>query len=132
MLAAVPSWMPDSSPAVGKASDENEPDVRVRVKLSQLRTIADQITGLGKCEAMPQHFASSPPPSKVQNPSFKQPGDAVQAGDAIVDLDSTLADKNLKEKESARDSLKASLELLESLPRPEEQNSASWRSSKRR
>ena len=43
---------------------------------------------------------------------------------AVVELDSTIAGKNLKEKEAARDSQKASLELLESLPRAEEQNSA--------
>ena len=55
---------------------------------------------------------------------LKQPGDPVEPGCAVVELDSTIAGKNLKEKEAARDSQKASLEVLQSLPRTEEQNSA--------
>ena len=61
----------------------------------------------------------------------------MEPGAAVVELDSTIAGKNLKEKEAARDSQKASLEVLESLPRAEEQNiaklaieQARWRSKK--
>ena len=51
-------------------------------------------------------------------------GDAVEAGSAIVELDSTIAVKNMNEKIAACDSQKASLAVLESLPRTEEQNNA--------
>jgi multidrug efflux pump subunit AcrA (membrane-fusion protein) len=110
----------------GQTTTENEgPDVRVRVKPAEMRTIADKVTGLGRCEALPQRFAvlTAAAEGRVIH-LLKQPGDSVEAGCAIVELDSTIAGKNLKEKEAAFDSQKASLEVLQSLPRAEEQNSA--------
>jgi multidrug efflux pump subunit AcrA (membrane-fusion protein) len=107
------------------AGEKDEPDVRVRVKPAEKRTIAEKVTGLGHCEAIPERFAvlTAAAEGRVIH-LLKQPGDLVEPGSVIVELDSTIAGKNLKEKEAARDSLQASLAVLESLPRAEEQNSA--------
>jgi len=107
------------------AAEDEGASVRVKAKAAEQRTIADKVAGLGRCEAIPQWFAAltATAEGKVIH-LLKQPGDHLEAGAAIVELDSTIAGKNLKEKEAARDSLKASLALLESLPRAEEQNSA--------
>ncbi len=108
------------------ADGENkEPDVRVGVKAAEKRTIADKVTGLGRCEAIPDRFAvlTAAAEGRVVR-LLKQPGDAVERGCAVVELDGTIAGKNLKEKEAACDSQKASFEVLQSLPRAEEQNSA--------
>ena len=103
---------------------KKDPDVLVRVKAAEKRTIADKVGGLGRCEAIPQRFALLTAASEGRVIHLlKQPGDHVEPGSAIVELDSTVAGKNLKEKEAVRDSLKASLELLQSLPRVEEQHS---------
>ncbi|MGO9107613.1 MAG: efflux RND transporter periplasmic adaptor subunit [Thermoguttaceae bacterium] len=111
--------------AAAKGGENNEPDVRVRVKSAERRMIAEKVTGLGRCEAIPQRFAvlTAAAEGRVIH-LLKQPGDSVEPGSAIVELDGAIAGKNLKEKEAARDSQKASLAVLESLPRSEEQNSA--------
>jgi multidrug efflux system membrane fusion protein len=108
-----------------KEDDEKEADVHVRVKPAEQRTIAGKVTGLGRCEAIPQRFAvlTAAAEGRVIQ-LLKQPGDRVEPGCAIVQLDGAVAVKNLKEKEAARDSQKASFELLQSLPRAEEQNNA--------
>lgn len=112
----------------GQAADkegDKEPNVRVRVKSAGKRTLADKVTGLGHCEAIPERFAvlTAAAEGRVIH-LLKQPGDPVESGCAVVELDSTIAAKNLREKEAACDSQKASLAVLESLPRAEEQNSA--------
>jgi multidrug efflux pump subunit AcrA (membrane-fusion protein) len=113
------------SQAAAKEGADKEPSVRVRVKPAEKRTIAEKVAGLGHCEAIPQRFAvlTAAAEGRVIH-LLKQPGDSVGPGSAIVELDSTVAAKNLKEKEAARDSQQASLEVLQSLPRPEEQTSA--------
>ena len=90
----------DSAP---KEGEKKEADVRVRVKSAERRTIADRVTGLGRCEAIPDRFAvlTAAIEGRVTR-LLKQPGDTVEAGCAIVELDSTVAEKNLKEKEAAQ------------------------------
>ena len=111
--------------AADKADEKHEPDVRVRVKSAERRTIAEKVIGLGRCEAISDRFAvlTAAAEGRVIR-LLKHPGDPLQAGCSVVELDSTIAVKNLKEKEATRDSQQASLELLQSLPRLEEQNSA--------
>ncbi len=111
--------------AAAEEKGEKEPGIRVRVKSAEVRTIAEKVTGLGRCEAIPQRFAvlTAAAEGRVIH-LLKQPGDHVEPGTAVVELDSTVAGKNLKEKEAACDSQKASFEVLQSLPRGEEQNSA--------
>lgn len=96
----------------------------VRTEPAQLRTIAETINGLGTCEALLDKTAVLAPAieGKVQKILIK-PGEQVKAGQPIVQLDTQLAQANLEEKVSTRDGLKASLRLLKSLPRPEEQKS---------
>jgi multidrug efflux system membrane fusion protein len=107
------------------AAEKGGPNVVVRIKSAEMRTIADKVIGLGRCEAIPQRFAilTAAVEGRVIH-LVKQLGDLVESGCAIVELDSTIAEKNLKEKLAARDSQKASFEVLQSLPRSEEQNSA--------
>ena len=105
--------------------EAKEPDVHVRARPAAKRTIAETVTGLGRCEAIPDRFAvlTAATEGRVTR-LLKQPGESVEAGAPVVELDSTIAAKNLKEKEAACDSQKASLEVLQSLPRNEEQISA--------
>ena len=107
------------------AEGDKDPDVRVRVASAAVRTIKEKVTGLGRCEALPDRLAvlTATAEGRVIR-LLKQPGDAIEAGAAIVELDATVATMNLKEKVVACDSQKAALELLQSLPRVEEQNSA--------
>jgi multidrug efflux pump subunit AcrA (membrane-fusion protein) len=114
----------------GHAVDRGEtamPDgaVAVRTDTAQTRTIRESATGLGRCEALPQHLAllTAAVEGRVVR-LLAQPGETVRAGEEIVRLDPTLAKANLAEREAARDAQAASLRLLESLPRTEEQTSA--------
>ena len=92
------------------AEKEHEPDVRVRVQPAERRTIAEKVSGLGRCEAIPDRFAVLTAAAEgrvVHLP--KQPGAEVKAGEAVVELDTTIAARNLTEKEAARDFQKVSL-----------------------
>ena len=90
---------------------EERPDVRVRVKSVEKRTIAEKVTGWGIARQFRDRFAVLTAATKGRVVHLlKQPGDSVEPGCAIVELDSTVAGKNLKEKEAARDSQKASFD----------------------
>ena len=43
--------------AAEKEDEKEEPDVNVRVKPAENRTLAEKVAGLGRCEAIPQRFA---------------------------------------------------------------------------
>ena len=112
-----------------RAGDENAADARggvaVRTEPAELRTIRETVTGLGRCAALPQHLAllTTAIDGRVVR-LLAKPGDSVQPGQEIVRLDPLLAKTNLEEKRAARDAQAASLRLLESRPRTEEQSSA--------
>ncbi len=96
----------------GAATDEKkEPDVHVRARPAAKQTIAETVTGLGRCEALPDQFAvlTAAAEGRVIR-LLKQPGDSVGAGAAVVELDSTLADKEPEGKGSG-------LRFSEGLPR---------------
>jgi RND family efflux transporter MFP subunit len=96
--------------------------VSVRTAAVQRRAMAETINGLGTCEALLDKTASIAPAIEGQVLEILiKHGDRVKAGQPIVRLDPKLAEANLKEKISTRDGLKASLRLLQSLPRGEEQ-----------
>jgi RND family efflux transporter MFP subunit len=108
-------------------ADENSTDDRavpVRTLPAQRRTIAETIDGLGTCEALLDKTAVIAPviEGQVLEILIKH-GEAVKAGQPIVQLNPKLAEANLQEKISTRDGLKASMRLLQSLPRTEEQKS---------
>ena len=64
-----------------KEGEKQEPDVRVRVKPAEKRTIADKVAGLGRCEAIPDRFAvlTAAAEGRVIH-LLKQPGDPVEPG----------------------------------------------------
>ena len=98
-----------------------EAHVTVRAEPAKRSTIVETVEGLGRCEALPDHLATLTPAVEghVHELLVKQ-GDPVKKGQPIVELDKTVALADLAEKTATRDGLKASLELLKSLPRPEE------------
>jgi multidrug efflux pump subunit AcrA (membrane-fusion protein) len=98
--------------------------VSVRTAPAQRRTIAETISGLGTCEALLDKTAVIAPAIEGQVLEILiKHGDAVKAGQPIVQLDPRYAEANLREKISTRDGLRATLRLLQSLPRSEEQTS---------
>ena len=103
------------------ASVEAENALVVRAEPLEVRTIAETVTGLGRCEALPDQIASLTPgiEGQVQKLLVKL-GDNVKEGQPIVQLDSRIAQANLAEKVATRDGLKATLALLKAPPRPEE------------
>jgi len=114
----------DSTPG-GDAAEEEEGGTAVHTAAAEERLIAESVNGLGRCEALPGKAAvlTAAIEGRVAQLSAR-PGDSVTASQAIVQLDPAAALANLDEKKAARDSLEASLRLLESLPRVEEQRAA--------
>jgi RND family efflux transporter MFP subunit len=96
----------------------------VRAEPARRRTIDEFVHGLGRCEPLPEKLAAII--AGVEGRVLKilsAPGDAVKAGQPIVELDPTIALANLDEKTASRQTLEASLRLLRALPRPEERKS---------
>jgi len=117
----LPGCQHQPTESTGKPNDR----VVVRVVKAQRLEMADHVSGLGRCEALADRIAALTPlvEGRVEK-VLVAPGQEVLAGQPIVQLDTTLARADLAEKESLRDSLVASLALLKSLPRPEEQQVA--------
>jgi multidrug efflux pump subunit AcrA (membrane-fusion protein) len=111
--------------ATSNAEDSGEGRaVSVRTAPAQRRTIAETINGLGTCEALLDKTAIIAPAIEGQVLEILiKHGDTVKGGQPIVQLDPRYAEANLREKISTRDGLKATLRLLQSLPRSEEQTS---------
>ncbi|MHB1034276.1 MAG: efflux RND transporter periplasmic adaptor subunit [Pirellulales bacterium] len=108
------------APKEGESASES-PGLAVRAERAQQRAMAESVREWGRCEALLDRLASLSPlvEGQVSRILSKQ-GDAVKKGQAIVELDPTLARDNLAEKTAARDGAYAALRLLESLPRTEE------------
>ncbi len=82
--------------------------VSVRTAPAQLRTIAETVNGLGTCEGLLDKAAVIAPAIEGQVLKILiKHGDAVKAGEPIIQLDPKLAEANLQEKISTRDGLKA-------------------------
>jgi HlyD family secretion protein len=105
-------------------SGEAEAHVTVRVEAARRGNIVQTVEGLGRSEAIPTRLAMLTPAVEghVHELAAKQ-GDTVKKGDPIVELDQSVALADLAEKTATRDSLKAGLVLLKSLPRPDERRS---------
>ena len=101
--------------ASGKDHEEKaSPDVRVRVQPAAERTLAERVTGLGHCEAVPEHFASLTAAAEGRVVGLlKRPGEVVKAGEAIVQLDAAIAEKGLVEKQRALESQKLAIDQAE-------------------
>ena len=115
----------------GQTSTEEEPAeneeaaIVVRTEPAELRRMTESVNGLGRCEALPSRVAvlTAAVEGRVVQLAAG-PGETVKVGQEIVRLDPAVAQANLEEKKTARDAQAAALRLLESLPRPEEQDSA--------
>ena len=91
--------------------DDKRPDVRVRVEQSVDRVLAERVTGLGRCEAVPEHIAELTAAAEGRVIGLlKRPGDEVRRGTAIVQLDSTVAERNLIEKQRALEAQKLAID----------------------
>lgn len=88
---------------------------------ARIGTVALSVEGLGRSEAIPEKLATLTPAVEghVHALLVKQ-GETVKKGQPIVELEKTVALADLAEKTGTRDGLKAGLELLKVLPRPEE------------
>jgi RND family efflux transporter MFP subunit len=98
-----------------------EAHVVVRTEPARRSTLAETVEGLGQCEALPERLAMLTPvvAGHVEHLLVKQ-GETVKQGQPIVEFNKSVALADLEEKKAMRDGLRASLELLKSLPRPDE------------
>jgi RND family efflux transporter MFP subunit len=86
--------------------------------------MTEVVDGLGRCEALPGKIATLTPVIEGSVATILvRPADEVKKGQPIVQLDPTLVQADLGEKIAGRAALEASLRLLQSLPRAEEQES---------
>ena len=109
------------------AGSTGEDDGRVVVRAVAARRLkmVDRVSGIGRCEALPDRLATLTPlvEGRVEK-ILAARGQEVAAGQPIVQLDTTVAHAELAVKDATHDSLIASLALLKSLPRAEEQQTA--------
>jgi RND family efflux transporter MFP subunit len=105
-------------------SEEGEAHVTVQVEAAKRGDIIQTVEGLGRSEAIPAKLAMLTPAVEghVHELVVKQ-GETVKKGQPIVELDQSVALADLAEKTATRDSLRASLTLLKSIPRPDERKS---------
>ena len=103
-------------------ADGTEAYVSVSTEAARRGTVSEAVDGLGRVEALPDHLATLTPAVEghVEALLVKQ-GEWVKQGQPIVELNKAVSRADLTEKTASRDALRASLTLLKSLPRPEEQ-----------
>lgn len=120
------STTPDSkATADSEVTADGEAHVVVRVRAAERISVGRTVSALGRCEALPDKLALLTPAVEGQVESvFVTQGQHVTARQALVQFDLTLAKADLAEKQAARDSLRASLALLESRPRTAEQQAS--------
>ncbi len=110
------------STAEPHAEEEHEVAVTVRVEPAEYRTLPQTIKALGQCEAVVGKLAMLTPALEGHvHAILVEQGTNVTAGQPIIELDTSMPAADLAEKTAAGDAAKASLALLKSLPRPQEQ-----------
>jgi RND family efflux transporter MFP subunit len=115
----------DSETPDSETTADAVPHVVVRVRAAEQLSVGREVSALGRCEALPEKLALLTPAVEGQVESIlATQGQHVAAGQPIVQFDLTLAKADLAEKQAARDSLTASLALLESRPRTAEQQAS--------
>ncbi len=108
-------------PAADKAEEEGEAHVTVRAVKARIAPLIETVEALGRCEPLPDQIATLTPAVEGHvHELLARQGDAVKKGQPIVELDKSAASADLAEKTATRDGLKASLNLLKSIPRSEE------------
>ncbi|HKI19433.1 MAG TPA: efflux RND transporter periplasmic adaptor subunit [Isosphaeraceae bacterium] len=108
-------------PAEEEHTASGEAHVTVRTEPARSGVISVTVDALGRCDALPDRIATLTPAVEghVHDLLVAQ-GDMVKKGQPIVEFDKAVAEADLMEKTASRDGLKASLVLLQSLPRPAE------------
>ncbi|HEV3137695.1 MAG TPA: efflux RND transporter periplasmic adaptor subunit, partial [Pirellulales bacterium] len=107
------------------AADEEHPApaIAVHVTPAEHRTLEQSVKALAQCEALVGKLATLTPALEGHvHAILATQGARVKAGQPIVELDQTIPKADVGEKTAIRDAAKATLELLTSLPRPEEQH----------
>lgn len=116
----------DKEKEAGKEGEEEvKGHVTVHCVTAQKQALSVNVNTLGRTELLPENLGSLT--ATVEGHVHKllvKLGDTVKAGDPLVQLDLTVPETALAEKQAALDSLKAALVLLESRPRPEEVRAA--------
>ncbi|HEV3121069.1 MAG TPA: HlyD family efflux transporter periplasmic adaptor subunit [Isosphaeraceae bacterium] len=118
-----PEEAKDEHAAKGKDEEKKaeEAHVSVRTQPARLGTIAQTVEGLGRSEAVPEKLAPLTPAVQGHiDELLVKLGEPVKKGQPIVELDKAVALADLAEKTATLDGLKAALQLLKALPRPEE------------
>jgi HlyD family secretion protein len=107
--------------AVASEAPVADDSLVVLVAPVEIRTIAETVGGLGRCEALPEKIASLTPAVEGRvDKILVTLGESVSKGQPIIRFDDRIAQDNLSEKQATRDELKAALKLLEAPPRAEE------------
>ena len=108
-----------------EGEDEVKGHVTVHCVPAQKQALSVNVNTLGRTELLPENLGSLT--ATVEGHVHKllvNLGDTVKAGQPVVQLDLTVAETALAEKQATLDSLKAALVLLESRPRHEEVRAA--------
>jgi len=108
-------------PAEDEHAPSGEAHVTVRTEPARSGVMTLTVDALGRCDALPDRIATLTPAVEghVHDLLVAQ-GQVVKKGQRVVEFDRAVAEADLAEKTAARDGLKASLVLLQSLPRPAE------------
>jgi RND family efflux transporter MFP subunit len=111
------------SSAEHPAADEaSEPGVTVRVAPAGHRVLAKTVEALGQCEAVVGKLAMLTPALEGHVKAILvEQGASVKADQPIIEIDTRLPAADVAEKMAVRDNASAMLEVLQALPRPEEQ-----------
>jgi multidrug efflux pump subunit AcrA (membrane-fusion protein) len=102
-------------------AEKTEAHVTVRAEPARSGVMTVTVDALGRCDALPDRIATLTPAVEghVHDLLVSQ-GEVVKKGQPIVEFNREVAEADLAEKTASRDALKASLVLLQSLPRPAE------------
>jgi multidrug efflux pump subunit AcrA (membrane-fusion protein) len=119
-LAGCQGGSPPTEAKDEHSSKGEEAHVTVQTEPARRGTLVRTVEGLGRLEAVPDKLATLTPAVEghVHELLVKQ-GETVKKGQPIVELDRAVALADLAEKSATRDGLKAALELLKALPRPD-------------
>jgi RND family efflux transporter MFP subunit len=93
----------------------------VRAEAARSEVVTVTVDALGRCDALHDRIATLTPAVEGHvHALLVSLGEVVKKGQPIVEFDRAVAEADLAEKTASRDALKASLVLLQSLPRPAE------------
>jgi RND family efflux transporter MFP subunit len=93
----------------------------VHAAAAETRSLEETVDGIGRSEAPPSGLVTLTPALQGHVEAIAANlGDPVHRGDLIVELDTTVAEADVAERQANRDTLKAAWDLLRARPRPED------------